>query len=178
MTLPELVGPRVRLRAAVPADVDAMLANGRHAEIERGYGGDGTDPEPITREQAEAWVARMADDPLGWVIEHGGRCVGGAGLHSLVEPDRRASYAIGLQLPDLLGQGLGTETTRLVLHHAFEAVQLHRVVVRVLASNTRAIRCYEKCGFVVEGRERESARTGDSWEDDLIMGVLATEWIG
>jgi RimJ/RimL family protein N-acetyltransferase len=31
------------------------------------------------------------------------------------------------------------------------------------------------CGFVEEGRERESALVGKSWVDDLIMGCLAHE---
>ena len=64
--------------------------------------------------------------------------------------------AIGIDDPALLGQGLGTEVLRLVLGFSF-ASGLRRVSVRVLASNTRAVACYRKCGFVVEGRKRESA---------------------
>jgi RimJ/RimL family protein N-acetyltransferase len=65
----------------------------------------------------------------------------------------------------------------LAIRHAFEQLGLHRLSIRVLASNTRAVRCYEKCGFKVEGRERESARVSESWEDDLIMGLLRQEWL-
>jgi len=57
----------------------------------------------------------------------------------------------------LLGQGLGTEVTRVVLDFAFGPLALHRVGLRVLAYNRRAIGCYEKCGFQEEGREREPA---------------------
>jgi RimJ/RimL family protein N-acetyltransferase len=166
------------LRPAELSDAEDRVANGRHNEIEMAYGGTGTDLSPFTIEQATTWAASLAQDPLAWVIEHEGRCVGAAGLHSLDEHDARASYAVGLQIPALLGRGLGTETTLLVLKHAFEVMQLHRVGVRVLASNKRAIRCYTKCGFRLEGRERESARVGDAWQDDLIMGALSTEFGG
>jgi RimJ/RimL family protein N-acetyltransferase len=33
--------------------------------------------------------------------------------------------------------------------------------LRVVAYNTRAIRCYLACGFVVEGRMRKSARSAN-----------------
>jgi RimJ/RimL family protein N-acetyltransferase len=42
----------------------------------------------------------------------------------------------------------------------------------VLAYNKRAIRAYEKCGFIVEGRERETAYVNGSWHDDIMMGLL------
>ena len=65
--------------------------------------------------------------------------------------------------------------TRLVLAYAFDS-GLHRVGLRVLATNERAVRCYTSCGFKLEGRERESARIDGVWQDDLIMGILAREF--
>jgi RimJ/RimL family protein N-acetyltransferase len=85
--------------------------------------------------------------------------------------------AIGIFDPELLGKGLGSESIRLVLKYAFEHLQLHRIGIRVLAYNTRAIRAYEKCGFVVEGREREAAFVNDAWHDDVMMGLLETEFL-
>ncbi|RPJ99073.1 GNAT family N-acetyltransferase [Priestia endophytica] len=52
---------------------------------------------------------------------------------------------------------MGTEITQLVLDYAFKELRLHRVDLRVLQYNKRAIRCYEKCGFIQEGIEREGA---------------------
>jgi len=44
--------------------------------------------------------------------------------------------------------------------------------------NVRAIRAYEKCGFAVEGREREAALVDGSCHDDVIMGILDREFAG
>jgi len=55
-------------------------------------------------------------------------------------------------------------------------MSLHRVSLRVLAYNVRAIRCYSACGFVEEGREREAAFVGGEWHDDVMMGLLAHEF--
>jgi RimJ/RimL family protein N-acetyltransferase len=65
---------------------------------------------------------------------------------------------------------------RLVLAYAFKELALHRVSARVLADNARAIRCYEKCGFTIEGRERQAALVAGEWHDDLIMGILEPDW--
>ena len=172
-----LMGTDVVLRPPRSSDVADVIANGRHAEIVRAYGGDPRDADTaVSQKHAEAWVAGQAASETAWVVEPEGRCIGGAGLHSHNEHDRRALYAVGLQVPELLGLGIGTEVTRLVLTHAFATLGLHRVGLRVLADNSRAIRCYEKCGFRREGIERESARVGDEWLDDWLMGVLATEF--
>jgi RimJ/RimL family protein N-acetyltransferase len=42
----------------------------------------------------------------------------------------------------------------------------------VLEYNTRAIRAYEKCGFVREGIERETALVDGAWHGDVIMSLL------
>ena len=63
----------------------------------------------------------------------------------------------------------------LVLQYAFEVLKLHRISVRVVEYNTRALRAYEKCGFVVEGREREAAFVDGTWHADVMMGILDRE---
>ena len=122
------------------------------------------------------WWVDLATDPLRWAIEVEGTCVGQARLHGLEEHNRRARFPIGLFAPELLGRGLGNEATRLVLRHAFETLGLHRVDLRVLASNARAIRCYEKCGFLREGVERESVFIDGTWFSDLMMSILEDEY--
>ncbi|MGL4199204.1 MAG: GNAT family N-acetyltransferase [Allorhizobium sp.] len=77
-----------------------------------------------------------------------------------------------------LGKGYGSEAIRLLLHHAFTELDLHRIGIRVLAYNERAIRAYLKCGFIVEGRERETAFVDGVWHDDLIMGILSRDFQG
>jgi [ribosomal protein S5]-alanine N-acetyltransferase len=74
------------------------------------------------------------------------------------------------------GRGGGREATRLVLAYAFGTLQLHRVEVRVLDFNTRAIRMYERCGFSREGVEREGALIGRRWENDVRLSILAHEF--
>jgi RimJ/RimL family protein N-acetyltransferase len=114
-------------------------------------------------------------NPWNWVIDVGGRHVGSCALFDPVECDRRVSYAIAIDDPALLGQGLGREATGLVLAHAFGPAGLHRVGLQVLAYNTRAIACYRACGFVEEGRQREAALVDGTWHDYILMSILESD---
>ena len=63
-----------------------------------------------------------------------------------------------------------------MLDHAFGTLGLHRIALTVFEFNERAIRAYRRCGFVVEGRARESIWRDGRWWDELAMSVLASEW--
>jgi RimJ/RimL family protein N-acetyltransferase len=175
VTVPVLQGRRVTLRKATANDVDARLALGRDPDIFEMFGASRDAITPLIREHAAASVQRLIEHPHAWVIEHG-KLIGEARLDRVDRQDRRASFAIGILDPGALGRGLGTEAAQLVLGYAFGELKLHRVSVRVLAYNERAIRSYQKCGFVVEGREREAAFVNGQWHDDVIMGLLEQEF--
>lgn len=176
--IPELEGNRVRLRPFRQSDVAGRLVLGRSPEIVRSFGGDPEALPPFGEDEAQAWVKRNLAHPLCWAVEVEGCLLGELRLDGLDRHDRRARLAIGLYDFSQLGKGLGREAIRLILSHAFGRLGLNRVDLRVLEYNERAIRCYRACGFVEEGRERESARVGEAWYDDVIMGVLAREYRG
>lgn len=172
-----LEGKKLRLRRASYDDVETRLSLANHADIVEMFGVSRSDVRPLTREGAARWVQRLIDHSHAWVIDVRGRLVGEIRLDNVDLHDRRASIAIGILDPTLLGKGIGSEAIRLLLRHAFVELQLHRIGIRVLAYNQRAIRAYEKCGFVVEGREREAAFVNDAWHDDVMMGLLDHEFL-
>jgi RimJ/RimL family protein N-acetyltransferase len=173
---PLLRGTAVLLRYPQRQDGAVRLALGRDPGIMRMFGADAADVPPMTAAQAGQWVEDLTAHPYAWVVEHHGQCLGEVRLDGLNPHDARARLAIGLYDPAKLGMGLGREAVRLVLAHAFGPLGLNRVSLRVVAYNTRAIRCYRACGFVEEGREREAALFGGTWHDDIMMGVLAREF--
>ncbi|PBB80615.1 GNAT family N-acetyltransferase [Mesorhizobium sp. WSM3879] len=172
--LPELRGARLILRRPIPQDVETRPALGRHREIVEAYGRTFGPNTTFTRGEAEAAIRFIEQQNCAWVID-AGSFVGHVRLHSIDWQDKRAALAIGIDDQAYLGKGYGTEAIRLVLEHAFGR-GLHRVSLRVLSSNFRAIACYRKCGFVEEGREREAAFVGGAWQDDIIMGLLDREF--
>ncbi|MGD9806228.1 MAG: GNAT family N-acetyltransferase [Hyphomicrobiaceae bacterium] len=172
--LPELRGPRIALRRPTPQDVRTRLLLGRHKDIVEAYGGVFDPAAPFTMAHAEAAIRFIETQKYAWVID-AGRFIGHIRFHNLIQGDKRASLAIGIDDPAYLGKGYGTEAIMLALAFGFEK-GFHRVSLRVLASNARAIACYRKCGFVEEGRERETVLVGGVWQDDVIMGLLDREF--
>jgi RimJ/RimL family protein N-acetyltransferase len=175
-SLPVLKGKRVILRRPRESDFQARLRLGSDAEIFRMYGGSRSDLRPMTDESAKRWVQRLLDQDYAWIIEAGG-LIGEIRLDRVDLRDRRAGLAIGIEDASQLGKGLGSEAIALALGYAFNVLELHRVSVRVVDYNLRAIRAYQKCGFVIEGREREAALVDDAWHDDVMMAILDREYL-
>lgn len=174
--LPVLRTAHLILRQPIASDIADRYTMGRDAEIYRLLGADTRTLPALTEEQAKAWVETIASHPAAFVIEHQGRAIGETLLDNFVEADQRASLIIGILDPTALGKGLGTEAIRAMAEFAFDTLGLHKLSTRVLAFNTRAIRAYERIGFVREGLERESALIGGTWHDDVIVGLLKRDF--
>ena len=139
----------IRLRDPSPEDVDARAALGTSAEIIRMYGYlTNTSSSVMARDKALGWFESLRNHPCAWVIEADGALVGEARIDNINEADHRGRLAIGLFNEKFLGRGIGRKAINLVLRQAFGPLQLHRVDLRVLSYNIRAIRCYESCGFI------------------------------
>jgi RimJ/RimL family protein N-acetyltransferase len=105
-----------------------------------------------------------------------GRLIGSCAFSQVDGENGSAMYHITIGEKDTWGHGYGTEATRLMLDHAFGTLGLHRIALTVFEFNERAIRAYRRCGFIVEGRARESIWRDGRWWDELAMSVLAPEW--
>ena len=176
-TVPTLVDGNLRLRRPHLDDVAARLEAGNDPDIQRMYGVDPSAFQPVTKDSADAWVKYHVDQIYSWFIDIDDRLSGVIFLHSLNQTDRRAVVSIGLLRPENLGHGYGSRAMHLLLAEAFGPLKLHRIALRVIDFNTRAIAAYKKAGFVEEGRERQSACVGGQFHDDVMMGVLAPEYL-
>lgn len=180
-TTPTLVGANVILRPVKQEDEQARKQLGWHTEIQRGFGKT-SETRPMTDEEAHEWyeIRQRELDPTSmrrsWIIEAQGTLVGVVFLTVLNETDRKAHYAISMYSPQYMGQGYGTETTKLILAHAFNTMGLHRIQVVVYDFNTASIAMNYKCGFTEEGRQRESCWLNNQWHDDIMMSILSSEF--
>ncbi|WP_348535351.1 GNAT family N-acetyltransferase [Komarekiella delphini-convector] len=66
-----------------------------------------------------------------------------------------------------LNQGIGTKMLSAVIEYIFEQLQAVKIVIDPDVSNTRANRCYEKCGFVkvklLTAHQLHEGRHSDCW---------------
>lgn len=74
--------------------------------------------------------------------------------------------------PKVHGQGLGRSAVEALVHYAFSTLGLVRLYLYVLHDNVAAIRLYERCGFILEGRLRHHTWKDGAWKDMIVMGLL------
>ncbi|MFB7586421.1 GNAT family N-acetyltransferase [Streptomyces sp. NPDC056169] len=172
---PTLTGDLVTLRPVTEDDVPALLPLYEDAEVMRLTGCHTHFEEPALRK----WYASRGaqDDRLDLaVVERAtGRVVGEAVLNEWDEENESCSFRI-VFVPDAVGRGLGTEATRLIVGHGFDALGLYRVHLEVYAFNPRARRAYEKAGFTAEGVLRGALLWQGERVDATVMSILAPEW--
>ncbi|MFD0367393.1 GNAT family N-acetyltransferase [Streptomyces sp. NPDC059071] len=172
---PTLTGDLVVLRPVTEDDVPALLPMLRDPEIARLTGSHADIDESALR----AWYGSRGAQPnrldLAVVERATGRVVGEAVLNEWDQANESCAFRISLT-PDTVGRGLGTEATRLILGHAFEALGLYRVWLEVYAFNPRARRAYEKAGFRPEGVLRGALLWEGERVDATLMAALAPEW--
>ena len=56
------------------------------------------------------------------------------------------------------------------------ALGLERIELEVAAENERAIRCYRRAGFQVEGVKRHAFMVDGHYTDLTVMAVLSGDW--
>ncbi len=75
------------------------------------------------------------------------------------------------------GKGIGSFAVNAMLDHAFRNLNLHRVELRALTTNARAIHVYEKAGFVKEGVLRKAVYKNGVFSDICQYGILKEEFL-
>ena len=172
-----LVGETVVLRRHRPENLATFQRWYRDTEVSRltRYRSEPMNPEEVER----YFRARvLGGDTLSYAIHlaQNDRLIGSATFSQLDLANGSVTYHITIGERDCWGLGYGTEATELMLELAFEQLGLHRVALAVFEFNRRAIRSYEKAGFRIEGRLRDTIlRDGRHW-DEISMSILEPEW--
>lgn len=109
------------------------------------------------------------------VDDGGGVLVGHAML--TIQPEHRLGV-IGRVLidPARRGRGLGVALMREVVRVGFERLGLHRLQLAVYDYNTAAIAAYQRAGFVIEGRLRNSTLGSGGYWNSYVMALLEDEY--
>lgn len=175
-----IVGTGIRLRAAEQEDLLQFVEWLNDPEVHSGLAMF----QPFSLAEEKRWFERMLDTPAAehvLVIEVQDndlwRSIGTCGLHEIDWQSRQAEVGIFIGDKSFWNRGYGTDTMRTILQHGFDTLNLNRIYLRVFSINQRAIRCYEKAGFVREGRLRQAHYQDGEYLDVLMMGVLRDEWV-
>lgn len=136
---------------------------------------------PLSVEQLESYLAEAECAPplrrLFSALDPAGNVIGHIGLRDLDSRDLSATVSCVLIGESAKrGGGLGTAMMEAISRIGFEDHGLHRLELYVFDFNRRAIECYERAGFQIEGLLRDKRRIGDAWWSPFVMSLLRADW--
>lgn len=166
-----LVGQLVVLRPVCVTDLPIMQAWDDDPAIIALVGRRFADQTP---EEWFRWL-RQQRTCRAWIMEAGGRPVGEVELAQINYRNGTAEIRICIGEKDCWGRGLGSDAMVHSLHYAFETLNLKSIYLRVFATNTRAIRLYERLGFRKEAVLPPSSRRQDP-APVVLMSLSRHRW--
>lgn len=156
-------------RLARPEDMEKVHAIHSHPEVSPFLSF-----EPMPLQDFRAVFDEMLASGAFYVWTLGGQAVG---FYRITRYPGRASHVALLRTlavdPDAQGRGIGQAMVQDALLH-LRADGIRRVELYAESDNARALRFYEKLGFVQEGRLRGFYRRAheDHDVDEIVMGLL------
>jgi aminoglycoside 6'-N-acetyltransferase len=168
---------RLILRRFTAADAEAFAAYRSDPDIARYQSWDA----PLPLSEAVQKVEEFGEgDPAapGWfqyAVDLDGVLIGDLGLNldeNLMQAELGFTLASAYQ-----GRGYATEAVRGLLDDVFIERKLHRVSAECDARNAASARLLERVGFKQEGLRLSNSWFKGEWTDDLLFGLLRSDYL-
>jgi RimJ/RimL family protein N-acetyltransferase len=160
----EIVTPRLRLRRARVADLQALHAVLSNAAAMRYWSTPLHTDLQQTREWLDGMIAAAPDVSDDFVVEFQGEVIGKAGCWKLPE----VGYILH---PDHWGQGLATEALSAVIGHIFATRAIDAITADVDPRNEGSLRLLAKLSFVETHRAQRTWLVGEEWCDSVYLAL-------
>lgn len=170
-------GKQTVLRAIERRDLAKLLEWSNDPDIAIGLG---ELHFPASSEHQDRWFDRISADERSVrlaVDDSAGELIGYAGYWDINWRAARAELAVVIGAKAKRGQGLGKDVVRAAAGHAFGQMGWHRLDATILATNEPSLRCFQACGFRIEGTRREHDLRNGTRVDRIMLGLLARELI-
>lgn len=175
---PTLVGRHVTLRPLLRSDRAALLA--AYAPL----AGQFTTAIP-TEATIDAWFDLAEEQTEAGrqmtfaVVASGDIVVGSTRFRRMNAKDRRVEIGTTAYAPRVQRTGVNTEAKRMLLAHAFDAMDCQCVQIRTDFLNRRSRAAIERLGAKLDGVLRgHSIMPGGRVRDTVVYSILAHEWPG
>lgn len=179
-----LATERLLLRQAAEADVPALVD---FFERNRDHLVHWEPPRPPDFYTEEFWrrqVAlhrRVGENGTGlmlFLFQKGEpeRIIGQISLTGVVRGPAQMAY-LGYALDaQAEGRGYMTEALRATIEHAFQDLNLHRLMANFQPTNMRSNRVLRRLGFTVEGYARDYLYVDGGWRDHVLTSLTNPNW--
>lgn len=131
---------------------------------------------PLTTEQLKKYVS--VENRLIYKVINAetNKVIGHAELNNIDNRNRNARICRVL-IGDIKNRnkGFGKEIINELVRIGFADLKLHRIDLGVFDFNLQAIKCYETCGFEIEGKFKDISRFGGQYRSVYNMSIIHQE---
>ena len=106
------------------------------------------------------------------------KMIGSVSLENIDGVNRTATLGIFIGDKNYRDKGYGTEAINLIIEYGFKYLNLKNINLNLMEFNSRALKCYEKCGFKEYGRRRKCKYIDGKYYDNISMDILSEEFEG
>lgn len=169
----------MKLRALVEKDAAGMLEWMHDPQIQKCFR---FNTESKTMEDVISFIQTAESEPVHGksvhlaIVNDEDEYLGTISLKEIDTTAHNAEYAISLR-KCAQGKGIGALATKEILRIAFMDFKLEKVYLNVLADNEKAIRLYEKTGFVYEGLFRNHLFLNGEYKSLKWYSMLKSEYL-
>ena len=131
---------------------------------------------PITKEQLNKYVTAENRFIYKVINAETNEVIGHAELNNIDNRNRNARICRVL-IGDIKNRnkGFGKEIINELVRIGFADLKLHRIDLGVFDFNIQAIKCYEACGFEIEGKFKDISRFGGKYRSVYNMSIINQE---
>lgn len=135
----------------------------------------------VSKQREKEWVeAAIKEDKnnlrLAICLTENHCLIGLVNLTNIDHVNKKAEFSIIIGDKNQQGKGYGLFATQLMLKHAYEELNLHKVWLSVLQTNKNAQHIYQKIGFITDGILRQDVFKNNKYQNLIIMSMLKDEY--
>jgi len=171
----KLIGQKVYLSPISIDDISTFMQWVNDSEIATNMA---MHPQIISHETEKEIVERLAKDGNSFCIvdKEKDKVIGTCGYAKEDLRNRNAEIGIMIGEKEYWSQGYGSDAIHLLLNFGFNIRNYNCISLTVFSFNKRAIACYKKVGFKLQGVMRDSLICGNQKYDRIYMDILASEY--
>ena len=102
--------------------------------------------------------------------------IGTVALFDIEWQNRLATIGYFIGDKSYWGQGIGTETLKLITTYGFNELNLHKIKAGVFSSNIASRRCFEKANYILEGTLMKEEYIDGKYRDICQYAMFKDQW--
>jgi len=169
-----LKGRKIYLRALELEDIDFMFSLVNNQEFAFW---EGKNEFPISKKQQEVWFNDNYNKGHRFIIceNETNEKMGYMSFKTTDQISRKGLLALKL-IESARGKNIGTDSLKTLTSFLFNKANLNRLFTHIIEFNKPSLNLFKKCGWTIEGTERESIYMNGKYHDNILLSMLKSEY--